>query len=322
MREFFIRRWFLLILAMVLAGGLIWPGQLESTARAVPQRLVVAVSLFLMALPLDAGAIWTALRRPAAVLLALGINFGLLPLTAWGVSSSLRPDLASGLMIMAAVPSTIASAAVLTRRAGGNDAVAILVTMITSLTCFAVTPLWLLIGTGTRVELRVADMMASLASQVVLPIVAAQLLRLIPLVGGTANHWKVPLGVISQCGILLIAGVGATSAGLQIRQGTDIAPLQWVTVFAAVIGIHLLMVWAGHALGRLLGIARPERIAVGFSGSQKTLMIGLYLAVNFYSGLAMVPIVLYHVSQLLIDTLIADQLKIHDQLPTRQPAGS
>lgn len=309
MRDFFARRWFLLALALLLGSGLLWPAALEPLARAIPQRVVVAAALFFMALPLDARSIWTALSRPAAVLLAVAINFGLLPLAAWGASQAFRADLAGGLMIVAAVPSTIASAAVLTRRAGGNDAVAILVTMITSLSCFIITPLWLLIGTGTRVELELGSMMLNLASQVVLPIIVAQALRQNATVGQAASHWKIPLGVVAQCGILLIAGVGAISAGLSLQEGGDVSWQQWGLLFAALLGIHLAMIWAGHALGRPLGVARAERIAVGFSGSQKTLMIGLYLAVNYYGGLSMLPMVIYHVGQLLIDTLIADQLR-------------
>ena len=65
-----------------------------------------------------------------------------------GVAPLLRGDLAVGLLVAAAAPCTLASAAVWTRRAGGNDAVALMVTIGTNLTCFVVTPLWLLVTTG------------------------------------------------------------------------------------------------------------------------------------------------------------------------------
>lgn len=310
MRDFIARRWFLLALAALLVGGLSFPHPLEGLADRVPQRLVVAIALFMMSLPFDTAAIWRAVRRPTAVLLAVGINFGLTPLLACVVSHGLRADLAAGLVIAGAVPSTIASAAVWTRRAGGNDAIALLVTLVTNLTCFLVTPLWLLLCTGTRVELAVGEMMSSLALQVVLPIGAAQLIRRIAAVAEFAASQKVPLGVLAQMGILTIASVGAVRAGLALDgDQVDIVALDWLLMLLAVVGIHTLMLWAGHALGRMLGIPRADRIAVGFGGSQKTLMIGLYIAVEYFSGLAMLPMIVYHVGQLLIDTLVADRLR-------------
>ena len=54
------------------------------------------------------------------------------------------------MIVAATAPCTLASAAVWTRRAGGNDAVAILVTFITNATCFLVTPFWLILMTRDR----------------------------------------------------------------------------------------------------------------------------------------------------------------------------
>ena len=42
------------------------------------------------------------------------------------------------------------------------------------------------------------------------------------------------------------------------------------------------------------------------SGSQKTLMVGLYVAINYFGGLTLLPMVFYHVGQLVVDTIIAD----------------
>jgi sodium/bile acid cotransporter 7 len=49
---------------------------------------------------------------------------------------------------------------------------------------------------------------------------------------------------------------------------------------------------------------RANQIAVGISGSQKTLMVGLQMAMEL--GFNIIPMVFYHVSQLLIDTLFVD----------------
>lgn len=308
MRELIVKRWFLIALASLILLGFVAPYLLRPYATWHPRRAVVAVVLFFMALPLDATAMWRALRRPQAVTLAVGINFLVVPLLAWPLSRLLAPALADGLIIAAAVPSTLASAAVWTRRAGGNDAISLMVTMITNTACFFVTPLWLFALTGSDVEMDLGQMISRLALLVVAPTVAAQMVRLYRPVAAWAGHAKIPLGVVSQCGILSIVLVGSINAGIQVRESESLAAADWGLMLAFVCGIHLLALAAGHTLGRIAQIDRSDRIAVGFSGSQKTLMIGLHLALAHFGGLATLPMVSYHVCQLLIDTVVADRM--------------
>jgi sodium/bile acid cotransporter 7 len=306
------RHWFLLGLVLVLAAGFLRPHELAQLGRVELQAWVVAAVLFLMALPLDATAMWRALSRPKAVLLAVGINFGLLPLTAWAVSFALRPDLALGLLIVASIPTTQASCAVWTRRAGGNDAVAVMVTVVTNVFCFVFTPFWLTTMTGATVDIQPVKMMLDLCLVVVLPMVVAQLVRLYRPLGSWATEHKTPLGVLAQTGLLAMVFIGAVQAGLKLAsRAAPLAPADTATMLAAVCGVHLAMLYCGFSLGRLLGVPWEDRIAVAFSGSQKTLMIGLHLALSpaFNNGLAMLPMVAYHVCQLLLDALIAERLR-------------
>ena len=72
-------------------------------------------------------------------------------------------------------------------------------------------------------------------------------------------------------------------------------------------------------------MGRAERIAVGFSGSQKTLLVGLAVSVEDYANfpLACLPMVAYHVGQLLVDTVIADKLRARgEQLDDGTSAAS
>jgi sodium/bile acid cotransporter 7 len=73
--------------------------------------------------------------------------------------------------------------------------------------------------------------------------------------------------------------------------------------------VHLAGVALGLGGGRLLGLEHAERVAVAFAGSQKTLPVALYLVDGYFADrpLAVVPLVLYHVGQLVADTLIADR---------------
>jgi sodium/bile acid cotransporter 7 len=312
------RHWFLAGLALVLAAGLLRPQELAGVARVQLQPWIVAAVLFLMTLPLDATAMWQAVSRPKAVLLAVGINFGLLPLVAWGTSLALRPDLALGLLIMASVPTTQAACVVWTRRAGGNDAVAVMVTVVTNVFCFLLTPFWLMTTAGATVQIEPAKMMLNLCLVVVLPMAVAQLARLSRPLAAWALEHKLALSAAAQVGMLTMVFLGAVQAGLKLAsRAAPIGPLDTAAMLAAVCGVHLAMFSCGLWLGRLLGVRWEDRIAVAFSGSQKTLMIGLHIALSpaFNSGLAMLPVVAYHVCQLLLDALIAERLRREQSPP-------
>jgi hypothetical protein len=41
-------------------------------------------------------------------------------------------------------------------------------------------------------------------------------------------------------------------------------------------------------------------------------MVGLHISLTYYGGLTILPMVAYHVGQLLIDTLVADRLRQTD----------
>lgn len=321
--KFLTRQWFLLALAAVLIVGLSASSRLELVAGATTLRNgIVSLVLFLTALPLETRAMGRALRKPGPALLAVTLNFGLLPLLAWAASPLLQGDLGIGLVVMAAAPCTLASAAVWTRRAGGNDAVAIMVTVITNLVCFVVTPLWLVAATGRiDVEIGLGEMIVKLGGLVVLPMVFAQILRQQPAIGRWATSGKIALGVLAQIGVLAIVLMGAIKCGLQLSQ-TDwqdqLSKWDFVLMVVFVLGIHGVVLAAGHGIGQAVGMERADRIAVGFAGSQKTLMVGLHVALTYYGGLTILPMVAYHVGQLLVDTLVADRLRHADTVPANR----
>jgi sodium/bile acid cotransporter 7 len=75
-----------------------------------------------------------------------------------------------------------------------------------------------------------------------------------------------------------------------------------------VTAIHVTLLLLGVGVSNAFGFARADVIPVAFAGSQKTLMVGAYLAVAV-GPLAILPMVAYHAAQLAIDTLLADWLR-------------
>ena len=78
-------------------------------------------------------------------------------------------------------------------------------------------------------------------------------------------------------------------------------------MIAAVLFVHIASFWLGLGLARLFRLPWGDQLAVAFAGSQKTLMVGMNVSMG--AGFSVLPMVAYHVGQLLVDTVIADRLR-------------
>jgi len=100
----------------------------------------VSITMFLMAWPLELAQFRSRIVNPTAPLTATAINTLLAPTLLWPLAMLMPGDIAASMVLVFAAPCTLASAAVWTARAGGDDSVAIMVTIITSCLCFLTTP--------------------------------------------------------------------------------------------------------------------------------------------------------------------------------------
>jgi solute carrier family 10 (sodium/bile acid cotransporter), member 7 len=235
------------------------------------------------------------------------------------------------MIVATSVPCTLATASVFTRRAGGNDAVSFLVTIITNLACFLVVPawLWLLVGGDVQASVRQAQIdygaiALGLIALVVMPIVVAQCLRQVQTIGSWAARHKHSLSLVAQVGVLLMVLVGAVDCGERLAaasNGSAISSSSIVMMIASVTVVHVTLLLLGFALSKALGFARTDAIPVALAGSQKTLMVGAYLALAV-GPLAILPMVAYHAAQLIIDTLLADWLRNGSTAAAIEPADN
>jgi sodium/bile acid cotransporter 7 len=326
------KRWFLLALLVLIPGGM-WLGavidwrQLATrlgggslAARAVDNlpRISTVIVLFLMSFSLDSAKLVASFRSPGPVLWASFVNLALVPLAAWALLGFQHPaDFRVGLMIAAGVPCTLAAASVWTRKAGGNDAVSLMVTLSTNAVCFAVTPFWLKLTTGSAIQFDTADMMLRLVQAVLIPTILGQIVRQAPAAGRFAARHKTPIGVVAQVLILVIVFLAACKAGVQLSGFEDVPSAGAIAVvWMSCILLHAAALLVAASGARLLGYAREDRIAVAFAASQKTLPIGVLLATdpamfgNADLGVpfAVFPMLMYHASQLFIDTAVADRM--------------
>jgi sodium/bile acid cotransporter 7 len=179
-------------------------------------------------------------------------------------------------------------------------------TVVTNLACVVVVPLaiWLVLAQQTEID--AAQQVRKLAILVVLPLILAQIMR-----RAGADQWadrnKTRLSTLGQCGILMMVVFGAVASATTVdRSGAS--NLSWAMLLGLILtaaGVHVAALAVGVISARLLKMPRASQIAVGIAGSQKTLMVGLQIAID--CGVSVIPMLVYHLSQLSIDTIIADR---------------
>ncbi len=326
MNQWFAKSWFLIALLVLLPSGMAWgwstseSWRLETAGRVHPTVTTVCI-LFLMSFSLDSGKLRESFRTPRPVLWGTLVNIVLLPLMAWPLARTHSlADLSLGLMIAAAVPCTLATASVSTRQAGGNDAVSLLITLLTNLVGVVLTPLWLqwAISVGGQIEAAQVDtvpIIRNLALTVLLPTLLGQLARFVPQLFRFAVSHKFGIGIAAQCLVLLIVTKTAVEAGgrLQLQEVWP-TTIDFVRLAIECAGLHAIAMLIAHRGSRWLGLSREDTIATVFAGSQKTLPVGLLLAVMpaVTGGRSLpfitFPILLFHAVQLVMDTAIADRI--------------
>lgn len=364
MTAFFKRQWFLTGLTAMIAAGMAlgirgYGPEVAPLADLLRPQATTALVLFLMSFSLDSDHLRAAVRSPKPVLVGYTVNFGVIPLLAWLlVPLQKAADFRAGLMIAACVPCTTAAASVMTRKARGNDAVSLLTTLTTNMSCWFVTPLWLHWTTATTIVLPIGAQMVELLKTVLVPTLAGQLLRQETRLKAIAVRHKAPISVAAQVLIELMVFTAALKAGMAVHTMRSSAPVAdaasvgaensraaphnnpsvasneaepqrpespgqsttttapgritssaLAVVWISCVAVHVAGLMVGWFTARGLGIGRPESIATAFAGSQKTLPIGLMLSVQ-YGGeypFAMFPMLLYHASQLFLDTIVASR---------------
>jgi sodium/bile acid cotransporter 7 len=334
MLAFLQKRWFLVALAVLIPAGIFWGMQYPPETPATPSteswlvrfklsQVITAVVLLLMAFSLDSRHLTAAVRSPGPVLWASLVNYGGIPLLAWGLSGLQQTrDFQIGLMIAGTVPCTLAAASVWTRKAKGNDAVSLMVTLFTNTICFVATPFWLNLTIGQGITLDTVDMIFRLLFVVLLPTLAGQALRQIPRLGAFATRQKTPIGVVAQSLILVLVFLAAFRAGKQLGgEGPHPSLVSVALVWGSCIALHLAAMAIGWMGSGMMGFSRENRAAIVFASSQKTLPIGVLIATaaNMLGNpdllgpgqgipFAVFPMLMYHASQLFIDTVVADAL--------------
>ncbi|MRJ76033.1 bile acid:sodium symporter [Aeromicrobium sp. SMF47] len=220
----------------------------------------------------------------------------------------LRPSLASGVLLLCLVPSTVQSCVVYTGIAGGNVAGAVVSASLSNILGVFLTPalVALLMASDAQVD---AGSIVRIVLQILAPFVLGQVLR--PVVGGFVQRNDSRLKLYDRSSIVLVVFV-AFSEGAEAHIWSALSV--WSVLAVALVCACLLAVAMGWAvlIGRLSGLPREDRVAVLFCASNKSLASGLPIATVLFGGgevaLIVLPLMLYHQMQIITGAVLAKRL--------------
>ncbi len=224
-------------------------------------------------------------------------------------------DIRAGFLYLSVLPSTIASALALTVAARGNASGALFNTTLSNGAGVFLVPFLCvaLIGAGSGRAMAAGPVLLGIVLKIVLPLLLGQILRCF--VAERVVRHKRGMRLFTSGVILFILFTAfADSFNRDVWAGVGGGEL-----LSVVIGVLLLLGAANGFVWMLSGWAgldRPSRVTAQMCGSQKTLAVGLPLAVlifdvggsGFELSVLLIPLLLYHPLQLVLGGWLAAHL--------------
>ena len=302
----------LLLVAIVLASLLPVSERWRGVAQAVSNGAVFLLFL-LNGLRLPRAEVIRGIGNVRFLLPLIAWCFGAMALAGWGLSLLVAPWLpplvALGFLYLGTLPSTVQSATAYCSLAGGNVAHSVVAAALLNILGVVVTaPLFSLMA-GSKGAAFDMGGLEKVALILLLPFLLGQAAQ------GRFGHLVREHGDLATWmdrGSIAIAVYVAFSGAVREGLWTLIGPGEWTVLIGAVL-LLLAFAFAGAWLvGRLARLERGDRIALLYSGAQKSIAMGAPLASVLFgpttAGLVLLPVLVYHLLQLVLSAPLATRL--------------
>lgn len=288
----------------------------------------IVLLFFFHGAKLSRAAVLDGIRHWRLHLVILASTFLLFPLIGIGMASAfprlMSAPLWTGILFVAALPSTVQSSIAFTSIARGNVPAAIAAASASQLLGVLVTPLLVGLLVGVHGGQAPISGIGSIMLQILVPFLAGHLLQ--PWIGDWVGRHKSLIAVTDRATIL-IAVYSAFSAAV-IEGIWSRLPLPSLAVLVGLCALMLaIALFFTRTLARLLGFGRADEITIIFCGTKKSLIQGVPMARVLFAGpdlgLILLPIMIFHQMQLMACAWIANRYKARsDEVGGRPPASA
>ena len=290
-------------LAPVRGEAAVWLGWVS--------KFAIGMVFFLHGARLPREAVVRGLTHWRLHLLILAATFVLFPALCVGITHLPAwispPELASGIVLLGCLPSTIQSSIAFVAVARGNVPAAVASASASNMLGVLLTPLLASLLMHAKGGISI-DSFWSIVLQLLVPFVAGQLLR--PWIGGFVAAHNKTLSKLDRGTILLIvytAFSGAVVGGVWSRLGA----LDLVRLLVLCLVLLGVVLTATTLAARALGFSKEDEIAIVFCGSKKSLASGAPIAAAMLApgvaGIAMIPLMIFHQLQLMACAALAQR---------------
>ena len=305
-------RYVLAILGTVALASVLPVRGVVATDLSLLTKLVIALLFFLHGAKLSREAVVAGITHWRLHLMILASTFALFPLlglVAVHLPSAVLPTtLATGVLFLCCLPSTVQSSIAFTSVARGNVAAAVCAASASNLFGIFLTPVLVAVTLGVKGAGSPIQEAEAIALQLLAPFVAGQIARRW-IAGWMKRHSKL-VGLVDRGSILLVVYGAFSEAVVQgIWSKVSIVQLLWL---ALICGVLLGIVLALTAFtSRWLKFDKADEIAIVFCGSKKSLATGVPMAGILFPpasvGLIVLPVMLFHQLQLMACAVIAQR---------------
>jgi sodium/bile acid cotransporter 7 len=311
------------IIAMVALAAIL---PAKGWGKDVLDQLVhaaIALLFFIYGARISPQAIWTGITHWRLQSLVFATTFIVFPLIGFAivklVGGYLDTGLATGVIFLCLLPSTVQSSIAFTSIARGNVPAALCCASLSNLAGVVITPFLATMLLSANTGGMSLDAVGDIALQILLPFVVGQCAR--PFVGRWLSRQKT-LTMLFDRGAILLVVYSAFSAGVVAGIWSKVTPQSLALVIVLDLVILAIVLVFTTVISRLMRFPVEDEIAIVFCGSKKSMASGLPMANIIFSantvGLIVLPLMLFHQMQLMVCAALARRysLRPDETVPT------
>jgi len=225
-----------------------------------------------------------------------------------------RSDIWLALFFLGALPSTVSSSIVMVSLAKGNIPTAIFNASLSGLIGVVVTPLWMSLFLKGTAGFEFSSVFQKLFLQVILPLVIGLLLQ--RFFGKMARKNSSKISFFDKSVIVLIV-YSSFSTAFTTNLFNTLGLPELLKLVLMVTALFFIVYFLTDALSKAIRLSTEDRITAKFAGTKKSLVHGSVMVKIIFgnstaNAIFLLPIMLYHILQLLVIAVFAERYRLRD----------